>query len=393
MIRNEIKKYTQLPFKIHIILLSTVVNRVGDFVGPFLSLLLSQKMGFTPAQTGFAVSLNAASSMVGPLIGGKLTDIFGSKRTRVLFQMLHAFSFFSAAFIKNGIILISILAIAAFFAGMSAPSSSTMIMENTQEQHRKSAYSLLYISINIGFSVAPLLAGLLYYRNPSLIFIGDAATSVVSALLIAIFVPKSTTNQSSKSSSKSNDISTFRILAQNQGIVAILAVIALNFIAFSQTSYALPLTAQKVLGEFGPGAYSHMLTFNALLCIILTPVITMKTRELKASTAIAFNSILFAIGFGLYSVTSGYSAFMSATLIWTTGEIIGAVNTDIYIANTAPETHRGRINALPPLMRRAGYITGPIIGGYIGEAYGLTMIWPVVAIICIIAAFIMIHES
>ena len=63
-----------------------------------------------------------------------------------------------------------------------------MMADLTNTKNRKAAYSLLYLGINIGFSLGPLIAGFLYNHYLKILFLGDAATTILSLILVAVFV-------------------------------------------------------------------------------------------------------------------------------------------------------------------------------------------------------------
>ena len=53
--KNDLKEYFSLPWRAYVILGSTIINRMGGFVGPFLTLILSSKMGLSNATIGFVL--------------------------------------------------------------------------------------------------------------------------------------------------------------------------------------------------------------------------------------------------------------------------------------------------------------------------------------------------
>jgi MFS family permease len=58
----------------------TLVNSIGSgMVFPFLTLYLHQRLSLSMTMVGFALSLWSASSLVGQLAGGSLTDQWGRK--------------------------------------------------------------------------------------------------------------------------------------------------------------------------------------------------------------------------------------------------------------------------------------------------------------------------
>ncbi|MBN2797246.1 MAG: MFS transporter [Clostridia bacterium] len=388
-IKKEIKSYLQIPFTTYIILLSTIINRIGGFVGPFITLFLAKELGFTDTQTGLVVSFNAAVGMIGILLGGRIIDTIGSKYTRIIFHGLHGVLYILCVYVPNPL-LIPLLALASFSSGIQAPSGSTLIIENTEEKHRKSAFSMNYIAINIGFTIGPLIAAFLFDHYLNWLFIGDGLSSFLSVLMIFIFVPSHQPQHTKNKHAKAeHNRTTWSILKENPHLIKFLTVIVLLFIAFSQSGFAVPLTAKHVLGDKATATYGMTMFLNGVLCTFVTPIITILTKQMKPTTALGLNGLLYTIGFGMFAFVKTPLFFLVGTFIWTIGEILGATNTDVYIASHAPESHRGRINALPPLMRRAGFIVGPILAGIISDQFGILSVWYIVSCFALLGSLLL----
>jgi MFS family permease len=78
--------------------------------------------------------------------------------------------------------------------------------------------------------------------------------------------------------------------------------------------------------------------------------------------------------------------FIIATVIWTIGEILQSTNAGVYIANHTPMSHRGRFNAVIPLIMGAGFAVGPAIMGRFIKNRRVIDIWPIMFILSILAA-------
>ncbi|MGB5460907.1 MAG: MFS transporter, partial [Eudoraea sp.] len=68
--------------------LITLINRAGTMVIPFLSLYLTQDLGFTLENVGIIMSCFGLGSLIGSWLGGKLTDLFGSYQVMLVSLIL-----------------------------------------------------------------------------------------------------------------------------------------------------------------------------------------------------------------------------------------------------------------------------------------------------------------
>ena len=89
-IRKFLSTYSGLDRSIYFLCLAQVINSIGHFVHPFLTMFLTQKIGMDAVEAGTYVMLSAAAWVPGSLLGGKIADQFGRKRVLVIFQFLAA---------------------------------------------------------------------------------------------------------------------------------------------------------------------------------------------------------------------------------------------------------------------------------------------------------------
>lgn len=164
--------YTKLPKSIYILFFARMVNSMGAFVYPFLTIYLTKTLLMDEGEAGFIVMLAVTAHLPGLIVGGRLADWLGRKKILLLFQCLAAICLIPCA----------------FFLGAAQPASAAMTTDLTNPGNRKAAFSLLYLGGNIGFAVGPLIAGFLYNNYLMWIFLGDAATTFASLTLVYLFV-------------------------------------------------------------------------------------------------------------------------------------------------------------------------------------------------------------
>ena len=67
-------------------------------------------------------------------------------------------------------------------------------------------------------------------------------------------------------------------------------------IAYSQFSFSMPLQVNKVFGNvYGPKYYGFLGSFNAVIVIILTPLITSLTKKFRIISVMACGGLLYAV--------------------------------------------------------------------------------------------------
>ncbi|WP_425447694.1 MDR family MFS transporter [Dethiothermospora halolimnae] len=397
VIKRIFNNYKGLPQSVYILFIARIINSMGAFVYPFLTLFLTDKMGIKEQQAGMYFFLAAMVSVPGSLLGGFLSDRIGRKKIILIFQSLAALCFVPCGFLGNSMLIPWLLIMASFFGGAVQPANSAMMADLTDESNRKEAFSLLYLGINVGFAIGPLIAGFLYENYTSLIFYGDATTTFISLILVYKFVKEtkpshediieSTKIESDEKAEKGNII---RVLIKRPSLIAFSLVATIYSFVFVQHGYSIPLQVKEIFGaNLGSKMYGTLMTTNAVVVVALTSVITSITKKLKPVQNISLAGIMCAIGFGMLYYANSYWIFFLSTVIWTVGEILNVTNTGVYIANHTPMSHRGRFNSILPIITGAGYAVGPLImGGYI-EKFSIRMVWPITFTLAIGAATLM----
>jgi MFS family permease len=389
-----LKTYAGLDRSIYFLFIAQVVNSVGHFVHPFLTLFLTRKLGMGPWEASLYVTLSALAWVPGSLAGGQIADRFGRRRALLLFQTLPALALIPCAFLGTSRLIAWFLIVASFLHGLAEPVNDAMITDLTRPEQRKAAFSLLYLGHNLGVAVGPLLAGFLFNRYLTWFFLGDAATSLAAVALIAAFVRESAPTPEMIQRSFAEDASPERaekgslmtILLRRPFLLAFLAIHVFLSLVYSQSGFSLPLQLGALFGEQGPKTYGQLISVNALTVIALTTVVLRITDRLAPALTVALSGLFFAVGFGMIGLVRSLPWLLLSTLVWTIGEILGATSAGAYIANHSPITHRARVNSFAPLIMWSGQMIGPPLAGRLIERSSVNAIWPWTFYLSLLAA-------
>jgi dipeptide/tripeptide permease len=145
----------------------------------------------------------------------------------------------------------------------------------------------------------------------------------------------------------------------------------------------------SVFTDNGELYYGAMLSLNAVICSLGTVFITEWTKKLKPAKAIQVGGLFYMIGFGSLAFINNLPFLIVSTCIWTIGEILVATNTSVFIANHSPASHRGRFNAIFPMIRRLGSFIGPILTGVLIQYSTYQMMWLIIGLIALMGSVLM----
>lgn len=391
--KNMFKSYKGLPREIYILFIGKIVNSLGAFVHPLMSLILTQKLGMTAGEAGGFVTILAVCQVPCIIIGGKLTDTIGRKKVITIFQLLGAAMLILCGIMPLSVNTAKVMILSSCFYSLSSPAYDALNADLTNESNRKSAYSLLYMGVNIGFSVGPILGGFLYKDYLPLVFIGDAITTLIALLLIVLYIKEQNKSFEKTSMVVENDeyeqeknMSTFSVLIERPILVLFPLMMLLYQFAYSQWGFALPLQLGGLFNENGAKLYGFLGGFNGLIVIIFTPLLTYKTRKYKTLNVMSLGGMLYGLSFIIYAISNYKILFFIATLALTIGEVLTAINGQAFIANNTPASHRGRVSSIVPMISGAGYALGPMIMGKIIDSNGMFISWMIITCVCFIGA-------
>lgn len=363
-------EYRNFPRPIYFIFLSRIINSMGAFVGPLMTLLMTDKIGLTTEETGVFVTASTALFVPASMFGGYLSDRFNRKNTLCLLTLLQALCYFICGFIEMSIKVPYLLLAASFFSSAAQTSSSAISADLSDKNNRQGVFSLLYLGTNIGFSVGPLIAGFLYKSYLPLLFIGDALTTIISIIVIFINVPETKPNYDINEEVLSDDFeraeegSVLAALFRRPQILIFGIISMLLSFSFSQVHFSLPLYSNTVFGtEVGAKVFGTLMSTNGIVVVLMTVFIIGNTKKFEATFNVALSAVFWAVGLGMLYFVSSFPMMIVSTVLWTIGEILHATNVGVYIANNSPKSHRARFNSLYGIISGTGQSMGPIIIG------------------------------
>ncbi len=392
----------RLPGTIWVLFFARLINSAGNFVFPFLTMLLTVKLGWSSARAGSFMTAMFLVGGLGMLAGGKLGDSIGRKRVIVGCQLGAASLFIACLGIGMSGAMPFLVAAASLLLNATWPVFNATVADLVPHEQRKRAYSLLYWGNNIGFSVGPLAAGFLFSSHPSLMFAGNATALVLVSLLFLAFVPETLPEPWAAEGAAGGAEA-----AESRGLLGALlgrpillgfalAMAFLNFV-YSQHMFSLPVFLNDRLGTEGARVFGAAMTANGITVVATTALVTLLLGRLGSLACMALASCLYALGFGMLVFVGppgqGLSPaliVLASTVVWTLGEIVSATNANVFIAARSPLSHRSRMNSLVTWIGNCGSMLCPVVtGAYIGR-HGPASAWPLSFVVAIAGAVLML---
>lgn len=395
-LKNLFKVYGGLPRPLYALFGATIVNSMGIFVFPFLTLYLTARLGMSQSEAGKFMFLISLIYIPGNFIGGKLADKFGRKKLMIVTQIISA-----ALYIPCGFQIFSqyvpwLILASVLFDGITDPARSAMMTDLTIPDNRRAAFSMTYLGHNVGFAIGSLIAGFLFENASSWLFWGNAIAIFAATALVGLTVPETKPTQEqidatigSGSTEEAHDGNILSALLSRPFLILFTMITTWFGFVYAQHRFALPLQTKATFGLSGAAIFGSLMTLNATQVIFLSTPIMALTKKWKPINAVALSGLLFAAGFAMIGIAGNIWLLYVSTFIWTLGEIVNATNEGTYIANHTPISHRGRFQAILPLIGGIGWTISPPVIGSLIEKRSLAAVWPLLGLIAFVSSVLL----
>jgi MFS family permease len=344
----------------------TLVNRLGSFVLPFLSLYLTRGRGFSVSEAGGVLTAFGLGSAISQPVGGMLADRIGRRRT-----MVGGLAASAGALVALGAShQLATLCVTAFLFGVTSemfrPASSAAVADLVAPELRARAFALLFWAINLGFAVATLLGGYLADKSYWLLFIGDAATSLAFAVVVHRLVPETMPERRDSPGS-------FADVLRDRLMLALVLSVVLEAVAYMQAFYTLPLAV--VHDGLGSSGYGLVIALNGVLIVALQPVFLGALGRRSRGPLLLASGLVIGVGLWLTTLANTIPMHMLAVTVWTIGEIMGAGQLGALVATIAPAHLRGRYMGVFGMSYGVSAFVAPGLGTQVLAHLGEGTLW------------------
>jgi MFS family permease len=373
MVAKRLKTMTEgLPPTYWMIWIGTIINRLGGFVIPFLTLYLTTQREIPVSQAALMVSLFGAGSFIAQLTGGELTDRLGRRPV-----MLTSFLVTPAAMIILGLShAIPLIAISTFtvgfFTDLYRPAVGAAIADLVPSESRTRAYGFNYWAINLGAAIAPVIAGVLANYTYLALFIGDALTTFAFGLIVyfGIRETRPVEAQGVKSATPRERLTQLK----REPILLLFSFLALFFgIVYMQGFVTLPIDMAS--HGLGPEQFGLAIAVNGFLIVLISIPVSNLAGHWPRFEAMTVAAVFLGLGFGSTALAGSYPLFALSVGIWTLGEIVASAVAPAIIADLAPVELRGLYQGIFGSAWGLAFFIGPLLGGWVYGHLGADLLW------------------
>lgn len=370
-----------LPRTVRLLITARAVNRLGAFSLSFLTVLITTSFGASTAVAGYVSAAFGLATIPSRLVGGRLADRIGRRRTIVV-------GLTGCAVAQLGVASASGLVPAACFAVLMGlafeiyePPSQAMIADVVAPGEQVRAYGLLNAALAVAGMGAGLLAAGLGRWDLRWLFVVDALTCLLCALTVHLVLPADHRAATATAPQAATTVSPWR----DRSLLVMLAAGTLFAVVYLQIMIALPLA----LGARGwqPADAGLLFTTSALTITAGQPLLRLKRlAALPVPAAFASGYFLMALGLAGYALAPSLLAYTAATIVWSLGDLLLVGRAYVLVANLAPAAGKARYLAVYGTSWGIGGIAAPVVGTQLLERAGAVGLWCAMSCACLLLA-------
>lgn len=360
------------------------VNRCGEMVIPFMSVYLTDQLGFSKTQTGIVLFCFGMGALVGSNIGGYLTDAIGNFKVMALSLLGMGFAFSSIVFFKTFYLLSMWMFITAIFSSMFSPAAFSAVSLWGKPENITRGFTLLRMAINLGIAIGPAIGGLIaFHLGYTWIFIVDGATSLLALLTLFLLL-----KHRDKKYQKKEEASKVKESPYKDGVLVLFLILNLfNMIAFFQILFSVPVYFKEEihLEEWMIGLF---FTANGLIIFLLEmPLVYIIEQRNRFIKPLVMGALMIGVGYASLSLFSNpVVAIVIFSILIGVGETINFPLIPTLVLRRADTQNHGKYMGMVSTMFAMAFLLAPISGLPVIERIGFYPYWYLAAGMSLLSA-------
>ena len=379
--------YHGLSRRIWLLSFVMLINRSGTMVLAFMTLYCTY-LGYSIKQAGWVVAIYGMGSIIGALMGGKISDRFGFYYTQVSALFFGGILFMLLGQMKS----IESIAICTFFLSMVnesfRPANATAIAHYSTTQNRTQSFSLVRLAINLGWGIGSALGGFLASINYHFLFWVDGFTNIAAAIMLLLILPVVSLGQQKRVPVAGSILPVNKSAYQDKPFLFFWLFTLLFSICFFQLFTTVPLFFKEnlKLNEFWIGI---VMAGNGILIAIFEMIIVYKLEGRRPYLRLMFyGALIMAASFIILNISFLHGILLAVLfmLVITIAEIVAMPFMNTYYISRTTDQNRGQYAGMYTMAWSVAQVIGSSLGAYLAFQYGFNNLWLLVCLLSLTAA-------
>lgn len=384
------RSFSGIPRIIWLLSGVSLINRTGSMVVCFLTIYLTQQLGFDLRSAGYVLVFYGVGTVCGLYTGGWLTDKMGYQKVQMWSLILAGMALIGTMYVRDFWTMCGMTFLFAFFGDAFRPANQVAIRMNSDDATRTRAFSLMRIAVNMAITVALVGGGLLVRLGWEWLFWVDGLTCFAAAILLYFFVKEKNTPPQYKtdfegeisknaprnaeiSPPKDKDISPY--LDKDYLFFTFLTFI--GAIVFMQIIWTVPVFFKETY-RWNEAQIGIASSFNALIVMVVEmPLIFRIENKRSAMWFVRLGIFLYGFAYLAFFLPTNWAIF--AVILYmipiSLGEIFVMPFSTSWATKRAGTTRQGQYMGLYGMAYSASNVVAPFIGTQVIAAFGYSALW------------------
>jgi len=332
---------------------------------PFLGL----ELGLTYSQIGLIISVFSICQLFASPITGKLSDHFGRKPLFVLSQISTFIGFIFLGFATTAILLI-IARLIDGLLGSNMTVSQAYISDITIPKHRTRVYGYSSGVFGAGLIFGPFIGGILSTIDYSVPMFFAATITMISIVLVILFLPETIPKSSEKISLSFNDIipiNDIRHFVTTHHIRNSLLMFFIYTIAFFLFISNISLFGAAQFHATAEQVSFYMVWIGVIRVVIQTVLIARILRFFGETRALVTGIFSMIISMVTLAFSAAYLFVFVPLIFLAYGTGVSRPLLTSKLTNSVTQKETGTILGVNNSLTSIAQIIAPILGGFIIE--------------------------
>lgn len=343
-----------LPHVVRVLAAGSFVNSSASFVVPFLVLYLVHR-GYSASLAAGAVSAYATGKIAAGPAGGLLTDRVGARATIVGSMAGSALATMALAVAGGPVPTTVTAALAGLVTELYRPAVSAFLVAVPGPQ-RVRAFGLYQLGVSAGTTAGPAIGGLVAEHSFSVLFVGDATTSLAWAILAWRLLP----GGRMLPSEADPQLRVHHGVLGDRRLARLLAVTVLANLVLFQAQTTLPLWVHRQ--GLPTATYGLLLALNSGLVVALQLPAARLAGRWRPEPVIAAACVIIGAGFAVLTLARTGVLLAAAVTVWSLGELVQWPVAAAYTTRLAPPGMTGRYAGARSFCYGLALLLAPLVG-------------------------------
>lgn len=381
-----LNSYLGIPRAVWFLALVNLVNRCGSMVIGFITIYLTQALHFDIRAAGYVLGCFGVGALAGAFLGGKLTDKFGYHLVQLWSLLLNGIMLFVLSQVQDFWGMCGAVFVLSLVAESFRPANSVAVLRNSTYETRTRSVSLMRMAFNMGWTIAPLMGGLLVGFGWNWLFWIDGLTCIVAAFALRWLLPPGVSVSAPEAPPNLEAGSTSLSPYRDRRFLYFWVLTFLGAVVFMQILWTVPVFFKEIYHwtEFQIGM---MVAFNGLVVFTVEmPLIFRIEHKRPMLQFVQFGLLLYALSYLCLVLPIPFAlAALFYMFLISIGEIFVMPFSSNFMYEQAGHGNQGAYSAFYGMSYSVANIIAPLLGTQIIAAYGYQSLWFFAAGLAIVA--------